>query len=127
ALAPPRPPLPPPPPQLLDLPVPPVPGRRRQAGPRARVGGLAPLHDVGGVQPFTAQDRAPLAAVGSVVLGQDRRLVLRGGHAALWPLSSRSHAPIINGGIGQGHRHRLLLASRPVQREETQQWCLTSA
>jgi len=59
-----------------------------------------------------------LAPVRGLVLGQDVRLVLGGERAALGPVNSRSHAPIINGGIGQGHRHRLLLASRPVQGKE---------
>lgn len=49
-----------------------------QPGLRSGGGGLAPLDDVRAVQALPAQDRAPLTAVGGVVLGQDRGLELSG-------------------------------------------------
>jgi hypothetical protein len=53
-------------------------GLRRQALPGAGVAGLAPLRDVGGVQPLAAQQRASFlrAVPQRVVLVEDRFLVL---------------------------------------------------
>ena len=51
-------------------------------------------------------------------LGLDRGGRPGGERAALRPVSSGPHASIIEGGIGQGHRHQQLLTSRPVQGKE---------
>src|SRR5699024_1949329 len=106
--------------QLLDLSIPTIPRRRSQPGLRTGLSLLAPLRDVGGVQAFPAQDRAALAAVRRVVLGQDLRLVLRGERAPLRPVGSRSHAPIINRGtVSQGHRHRCRSYLAPCRGKNT--------
>ncbi|MDP9823686.1 hypothetical protein J2S59_003495 [Nocardioides massiliensis] len=70
-------------PQPLDLAIAAVPGLGAQRRRRAGIGGLAPLHDVGGAQALASRDLSPLAAVSGVVLGQDLRLVLRGERAPL--------------------------------------------
>ena len=83
------------------------------------VAGPAPLDQMRGVQPLPAQQRPLRARLGGVVLGQDRRLVLGGERAPLRPVSSRTHAPIID----RRRKSAIVIVivinlSRPVQREE---------
>ena len=62
-----------------------------------------------------AQDRAPLTAVGGVVLGQDRGLELSGEAPPLRLVSTRGHDPIIGADISSRHRHLNVSISRPVR------------
>lgn len=57
-------------------------GLRSECGSDTSRGGLAPLGDVRGIQALSAKDRTTLACLGSLVLGQDLRLVVSGKSAS---------------------------------------------
>lgn len=99
-----------------------------QPGQRPGIPSATPLHNVGGVQALTAQQRALIARLGQpVVLGQDRQLVLRAEPAPARPCGRViSHDAIMRRHKGGGHAHdqRSCLALRGIKGYYR---CLTSA